>query len=152
MTLLRFTVAVLMPLALAGCASGGPTGREILTSSIAPQKARVVIYRPSIMGLAVQPSYLVDGRAVAASQPQGFVVCELQPGPHEIGVENAPLNVNFGGGSDKSKVDLLAGQTHYFKADMQIGLTVGVLTLTQVTEQQGQADSAELTKVASNCT
>src|SRR3982074_2793697 len=47
---------------LAGCASSGPTGREILTGSIAPSASRLVIYRTSALGLAVQPDYTIDSQ------------------------------------------------------------------------------------------
>ena len=70
---------------LSGCASG-PTGSETLTDSVKSSAARLVIFRTSALGLAVQPNYLVDGRGVGGSQPAGFVVCELPPGPHEVAV------------------------------------------------------------------
>jgi hypothetical protein len=145
------SAAATLALALSGCASGGPSGRDVLTGSIAPDKSRIVIYRPSILGLAVQPNYVVDGKAVAASAPQGFIVCEVAPGPHQLAVENAQLNVSFGSGSDQAKLDLKPGQTAYLKAEMQMGLTVGHLTLTEVTETQGRTDTAELSKVAATC-
>ncbi len=128
-------------------------GKEILTASIAPQQSRLVIYRSnSPLGAAVQPSYVVDGRPVASSTPNGFVVCHLDPGPHDLSVQNIELNVNFGGGSDKARVALQPGQTAYFKAEPQIGLTVGVITLTQVTEDQGRVDTQELHKLDGTCT
>lgn len=148
---IRQAVAVCLALSVAACASGGPSGREILTGSIKPDKSRVVIYRPSVMGLAVQPSYVVDGKAVAASSPQGFIVCDLAPGPHQITIENMPLNINFGSGSDQAKPNLKPGETAYFKAEMQMGLTVGHLTLTQVTVPQGMTDTSDLSQIQAQC-
>lgn len=136
---------------LAGCASGGPSGREVLTGSIAPERSRIVIYRPSVVGFAVQPSYVLDGKAVAASTPQGFIVCDVKPGPHQLAVDNTQLNVNFGSGSDQAKLDLKPGETAYYKAEIQMGLTVGHVTLTQVTDAQGKVDTAELSKVTASC-
>lgn len=136
---------------LAGCASGGPSGREVLTGSIAPEKSRIVIYRPSVVGFAVQPSYMVDGKAVAASAPQGFIVCDVAPGPHQLAVDNTQLNVSFGSGYDQAKLDLKPGETAYYKAEIQMGLTVGHVTLTQVTESQGKVDTADLSKVNATC-
>jgi hypothetical protein len=138
-------------LLLAGCASGGPLGKEVLTAGIAPKKSRLVVYRTSILGFAVQPDYVVNGKAVAPSQPEGFVVCNLDPGKHEVSVGNFELNVNFGGGSDRASVTLRPGQTTYLKAEPQPGLTVGVITLSEVTESQGQADTANLHKLDGAC-
>jgi hypothetical protein len=85
---------------LSGCASG-PMGGEALTDNVKPTASRVVIYRASAMGLAVQPNYVVDGRVIAGSQPAGFVVCDLPPGHHEVAVNNMPLSSNlFGHGSE----------------------------------------------------
>jgi hypothetical protein len=137
---------------LAGCASG-PTGGETLTDSVRSSAARLVIYRTSAMGFAVQPDYVVDGRVVAGSQPAGFVVCDLAPGHHEVAVANMPLSSNlFGHGSEKMSVDLRAGSTAYLSAEPQMGiLTPGQITLIQVTENQGRADVANLHQTNGVC-
>jgi hypothetical protein len=135
---------------IAGCATG-PTGTEVLSASLAPQKSRLVIYRPSPLGFAVQPDYVVNGKVVGSSQPDGFVVCQLDPGTHQVSVGNFELNVNFGGGSDKASVVLRPGQTTYLKAEPQLGLTLGVITLSEVTENQGKTDTASLHKIESSC-
>jgi hypothetical protein len=137
-------------LLLSGCATG-PTGQEVLALGPAPKKSRLVMYRISALGLAVQPPYTVDGRPVAPSSPDGFVVCDLNPGPHQVAVGNMPINVNIFGGSDKAGITLRPGQTAYLKADPQPGLTIGVITLTEVTENQGRADTASLHKVEGSC-
>jgi hypothetical protein len=139
-------------LLLSGCATSGPTGSEILAGSLAPKKSRLVIYRTSPFGFAVQPPYSIDGKAVGSSTPGGFVVCHLGPGAHQVAVGNFELNVSLGGGTDKASVTLRPGQTTYLKAEPQMGLTVGVITLTEVTESQGKADTAALHKLESSCT
>ncbi len=136
---------------LAGCASSGPLGGEVLTGSIAKNSARLVIYRSSAFGFAIQPDYLVDGRKVGVSVPHGFVVCELRPGKHEVAVGNASLNVNVFGGSDRASLDLAPGSTTYLHAQPQPGLTIGLVTLSQVAEPQGLTDTKELHKVESDC-
>jgi hypothetical protein len=138
-------------LLLAGCATGGPLGKEVLATSLAPEQSRLVIYRTSAFGFAVQPQYVIDGNAVAPSQPDGFVVCNLAPGEHKVSVGNFELNINFGGGDDKAGVTLRPGQTTYLKAEPQPGLVVGVITLTEVTEGQGQSDTATLHKLDGAC-
>jgi Protein of unknown function (DUF2846) len=137
---------------LAGCASG-PTGGETLTDSVRSSVARLVIYRTSTLGFAIQPNYVVDGRVIGGSQPAGFVVCELPPGSHEVAVANLPLSTNlFGHGSEKMSVDLRAGSTAYLSADPQMGIvTPGQITLIQVTENQGRADVASLHQTNGVC-
>jgi len=112
-----------------------------------------VIYRASAVGFAVQPNYVVDGRVIAGSQPAGFVVCDLPPGPHEVAVANLPLSSNlFGHGSEKVSVDLRAGSTAYLSAEPQMGIvTPGQITLIQVTDNQGRADVASLHQTKSAC-
>jgi hypothetical protein len=146
-----FSCVVGTCLLLAGCATSGPLGKDVLASSIAPQKSRLVIYRVSALGFAVQPDYIIDGKAVAPSQPEGFVVCNLDPGEHQVSVGNFELNVNLGGGSDQAGLKLKPGQTAYLKAEPQMGLTLGVITLTEVTEGQGQSDTAALHKLDGAC-
>jgi hypothetical protein len=138
---------------LGGCASGS-TGSEVLAgSSVASSAARLVIYRSSAVGFAVQPSYSVDGKVIASSQPDSFVVCELPPGPHEIAVANLPLSTNlFGHGSEKVTVNLRPGSTSYLSADPQLGIvTPGQITLIEVTENQGRSDVATLHQTSSTC-
>jgi hypothetical protein len=123
-----------------------------LTGSIAPSTSRLVIYRTSALGLAVQPDYIVDGQSVGNSQPNGFVVCELPAGRHEVAVGNMPINIQlFGGGSPKVEVTLRPGATTYLYAQPQLGLTIGLVTLSEVTENQGRSDTAGLHKVESRC-
>ena len=136
---------------LAGCASSGPVGSEVLTGSIRSDAARLVIYRSSALGFAVQPDYLVDGQKVGISTPNGFVVCELKPGNHEVAVGNASFNVNLFGGSDRASLEMKPGTTTYLHAQPQPGLTIGIITLSQVTEAQGKTDTQNLHKIESSC-
>jgi hypothetical protein len=137
---------------LAGCASG-PTGGEILTGSVKSSAARLVIYRTSSLGFALQPNYVVDGRVIADSQPAGFVMCDLPPGRHEVVVGNLPLSTNlFGRGSEKVTVDLRPGSTAYLSAEPQLGIVLaGQITLVPVTENQGRSDVADLHQSNSVC-
>ena len=146
---IRLLTVVLM---LAGCASSGPTGKELLTGSIKPDKARLVVYRSNVMGFAVQPDVNIDSKKIGQATPNGFLVCELPPGKHTVSVGNFALNVNFGGGTDKWDLDLAPGTTTFVQADIKPGLTVGVVTLNQVTEQQGVNETASLYRVESTCT
>ncbi len=143
--------AIAATLALSGCASSGPLGSEVLTGSIRQDSARLVIYRTSALGMAIQPDYLVNGQKVGISTPNGFVVCDIQPGKVDVAIANASFNVNLFGGSDKATVNVTPGTTAYFSATPQPGLTIGIITLSQVTEAQGKADTAALHKIESTC-
>jgi hypothetical protein len=138
--------------ALSGCASGGPTGEEVLTSGLKPETARLVIYRSAVIGMGVQPDYMVGGQKVGSSQAKGFIVCDFAPGPREVKTGNPGMNVNFGGGSDAVQVNLQKGTTTYLRAEPKMGLTIGVITLTEVDAAQGKIESAALFKTASACT
>jgi hypothetical protein len=136
---------------LAGCASG-PTGSTVLTDSARSGATRLVIYRASTVGFAIQPSYVVDGRVIASSQAAGFVVCNLSPGRHEVAVANLPSISLFGRGSEKISVNLRAGSTTYLSAESQVGImTPGKITLIEVTENQGRTDVASLRQTDSAC-
>lgn len=137
---------------LGGGGASSLTGGEALSENVKSTAARLVIYRSSPMGLALQPNYLVD-RVVGGSQPAGFLVCELSPGSHEVAVVNMPLSSNpFGHGSEKVRVDLRAGSTTYLFPEPQMGLlTPGQITLIQVTEGQGRSDVTSLHQDSGAC-
>ena len=63
-----------------------------------------------------------------------------------------PLNVSlFASGREKMEVNLRPGSTTYLHAQPNMGLTIGVITLIQVTENQGRADTVNMHKIDSNC-
>jgi hypothetical protein len=104
------------------------------------------------MGLAIQPDYIVDGKKVAASSPNGFLMCDLPPGRHEVAVNNMIFSQNlFGVGSDKVVLDMRPGTTTYINAEVQVGLTAGALSLVQVAEAQGRRDIGSLHKMDAKC-
>lgn len=145
-------IAIGLASLLMGCASGGPSGREVLTGSIAPSQSRLVMYRPSPLGFAIQPPYTINGKTIAASQPGGFVVCHLPPGKHTVRVANiaGDANLTFSG-SETAVVTLQPGRTTYLRAEPRLGVVIGAITITQVTEGQGQTDTAELSKIQGTC-
>ena len=144
-------LAVAAALMLSGCASSGIIGKQALSQTITPGKARLVIYRSSALGGLTQPNYLIDGRNVGASQPSGFVSCELSPGPHKISVANSALNIQLGSGTDKAQINLAPDRTTYIKASSSFGLTVGVITIEPVSPSTGASDTAGLHKIESAC-
>ena len=113
----KFCAAAICLTLLAGCATSGPTGSEILTGAIPTKSARLVIYRSSALGVAIQPDYVVDGKTVASSQPNGFVLCHLPPGRHEVSISNLPFSNNFfGDGAESMTIHLQRGIGTYIAA------------------------------------
>ena len=149
----KFCAAAICLTLLAGCATSGPTGSEILTGAIPAKSARLVIYRSSALGVAIQPDYVVDGKTVAGSQPNGFVVCHLPPGRHEVSVSNLPFSNNFfGDGAESMTINLRPGIETYIAASPQMGVfTPGKITLKEVPETQGRADTASLHQISAAC-
>ena len=110
------------------------------------------MYRISPIGFAIQPDYTIDGKAVAASQPNGFIVCDVNPGKHTVAVANIAGDQSiFNAGSERAEVELASGQTAYVLAQPQVGLVVGYLTVSQVSEAQGLKDTASLSKIEGQC-
>jgi hypothetical protein len=128
-------------------------GNDVLTASIPIKSARLVIYRSSAIGLAIQPDYVVDGNSVASSQPNGFVLCHLRPGRHEVSVSNMPFSSNlFGDGAESMTVNLRQGTATYLAASPQMGVfTPGKITLKEVSESQGRADTASFHQINTTC-
>src|SRR5262249_32638797 len=93
------------------------------------------------------PAGLYGGRKVVGSaQPNGFVVCHLPPGRHEVSVANFPVSFTpFSTGSERLTVNMRPGGTTYLAASPQTGFyTPGKITLMEVAESQGRGDTADL--------
>jgi len=145
----RVTVLV-AALMLAACASG-PTGSEMLNVGLKPGTARLVIYRTNPVGLLIQPDYVVDGRKAGSAQPGAFVMCDLAPGKHSVSVSNIPIAVPLSNAPDAITVSTRAGTTTYVRADPQMGIVAGTITLSHIADDQGRADVASLTRIDTNC-
>jgi hypothetical protein len=149
---MRGRVAMLAAaMVLAGCETTGQKGSELLALRAKPGTARLVIYRTSAFGLLIQPEYLVDGRKSGSSQPGAFIMCDLAPGSHAVSVANIPIALPLTSDPDNIKITLRAGTTTYLRADPQMGLVTGAITLTQVAENQGRNDTANLSRIATDC-
>lgn len=148
----KITALALVPLILAGCASSsGPTGSEIMNGSLKPNLARLVIYRSSSFGLALQPDVVVDGKRVAKSEAQGFIACTLPPGRHQVQIDNAVKGQHFGSGTEGATVDLLAGSTTYVRSEPKFGVLMGEIILHPMAEKQGRDEVASLHRTTASC-
>jgi hypothetical protein len=115
----RRLAIVAMAALLAACASG-PKHAEIQSSipSVKAGEGRLYVYRESSMlGAAIQPSVLVNGKVVGQSKPGGFFFVDLPPGPVEVSTSTEV--------EKKLSLTLDAGQTRYVRTVIGFGLLVG---------------------------
>ena len=105
----RRLAIVAMAALLAACASG-PKHAEIQSSipAVKAGEGRLYVYRESsMMGAAIQPSVLVNGKVAGQSKPGGFFFVDLPPGPVEVSTSTEV--------EKKLSLTLDAGQTRYVR-------------------------------------
>jgi len=125
-------VALALVLGLSGCASPGPPGGEMQPLSAVPaSKGRVFFYRDNtFMGGAVRPDILLNGQVVGVSRPGTYFVADVAPGTCEV-MARTETTVTL-------SLDIRAGETHYIRSAISMGLLVGRIQFTQVTEQEAR--------------
>lgn len=122
---------------LAACASG-PKHAEV-QSSIPVLKAtegRLYVYRSSSMlGAAIQPNVVVNGKVAGESKPGGFFFVDLPAGTVEVSTSTEV--------EKKLTLTLDAGQTRYVRTTIGFGLMVGRVYPELVDNAQGAKEIAE---------
>ncbi len=108
-------------------------------ASAAPTKnadgqARLIVYRSSYYGLAIQPKLFVDGKEVGTCAPGNVINVPVKPGAHVISGRTLT--------EVRSSVNVPAAENVYVECGMRIGLITGTLVLQQNTE----ADAAPVVK------
>ena len=145
-------------LMLAGCASSPPAEQapmssptptpaptsmatpapttSMTTMSSDPNMATVVIYRPkSFMGMALQPTVMLDGEELIDARNGTMWTGKFKPGKYNIQMDDK----KSGG-----EMDLKAGETYYLRVEIVPGVFKGGGRMTQVTSSQGEKDTAKL--------
>lgn len=113
-------LAIVAMAALLGACASGPKHAEIQSSipTVKAGEGRLYIYRESsMMGAAIQPSILVNGKVVGQSKPGGFFFVDLAPGSVEVSTSTEV--------EKKLSLTLDAGQTRYVRTVIGFGLLVG---------------------------
>jgi hypothetical protein len=115
----RILAVTVMALALAGCATSGPTYDEAQATlpKMQANQGRIVIYRSSAFGAAIQPSVSVNGAVVGGSQPMGFYVVDRPPGDYSVAVSTEV--------EKKLSFTLTSGEERYVRLVPTFGLLVG---------------------------
>lgn len=119
MRVLRACVFLLVAVCIASCATG-PKHAEVAASipALKPDQGRVYFYRSSsMMGAAIQPSIMVNGKAVGDSKPGGFFYVDLAPGSVEVSTATEVER--------KATFVLERGQVRYVRTVIGMGLFVG---------------------------
>ena len=100
------------------------------------EATRIVIYRTSIMGLAIQPKVFVDERKIAGCVPGRSFSVEVSPGQHQISATTL---------SKKGiTVSVAAGTTTYVRCSIGFGLVAGAAKFTEVPASEAVAKTAKL--------
>lgn len=116
---LRTTALCSLLLTVVGCASSGPKYSELNLSQSPPSagQGRILLYRTTVMGAAVQPQIQVNGEAIGKATPRGFHKVDRPPGTYEIVTSTEVTR--------KLSLLLDPGQTRYVRLNIGMGFFVG---------------------------
>lgn len=106
-------------LIIAGCATTGPTFKEMEPSGEVPSDGlgRVYFYRTAILGAAIQPEVRMNGERVGKAVANGFFYADRSPGNYDVSTTTeVEKHLTF---------VLEAGQTRYVRLDISIGILAG---------------------------
>ena len=132
-----FLLAICVAVSAVGCASGVKYSEYRPTvSPPAAGMGRIWFYRPSAGGMGVQPGVDLDGQTVGKAKPHGFFYADTTPGEHEVKCTTE--------WSNKTTVNVTAGQESYIKLRMMIGLLVGHVLPTEVTAAEAEKDLKDM--------
>lgn len=119
MNLLRPSAALLV-LLLSACAASGPKLSEMKASmpQLKADAGRIYFYRKSSMlGAAMQPNIMLNGRVVGESKPGGFFFVDDTPGAKEVATSTEVER--------KLTFTLERGQTRYVRTAVGMGVVAG---------------------------
>src|SRR2546423_5260340 len=115
---LRRLLVLAVPALLVACASG-PKMSEVSASipGLKPDQARIYVYRSnSMLGAAIQPKVMLNGKAVGESKPGGFFFVDVAPGAMEVTTTSEV--------EKKLSFTVAAGQTRYVRTSVGLGVLV----------------------------
>ncbi|MFV0411009.1 MAG: DUF2846 domain-containing protein [Paracoccus sp. (in: a-proteobacteria)] len=124
-------------LSLSACASGTSlqeTGAA--KQPIAADKGRIVVYRTSLMGMAVQPDVYIDGAKASTCAPRGAFSKDVAPGTHSISATTETQKT--------VQIAVQPGQTADVRCSIGFGMLVGRAVFEAVPAATGQKESAGL--------
>ena len=142
---MRYPIRVFLAIAaaalVAGCASG-PKYTEMQSSipTLAADQGRVMFYRTTTLGAAVQPEVRLNGVVVGSAVPNGFFWADRLPGACEVSTSTEVER--------KLTFTLDKGQVRYVRLNMSIGFFVGRVIPELVDNATGEKEIADLSYAA----
>jgi uncharacterized protein (DUF2141 family) len=133
-----YRLASLALVALLGACASGPKHADVAASipGLKAGEGRVYVYRSSsMMGAAIQPNVVINGRVAGESKPGGFFFVDLPAGPVAVATSTEV--------EKKLTFTLDAGQTRYVKTTIGFGLMVGRVYPELVDNATGAKEVAE---------
>ena len=119
MKIARTCLWLVLALLVSACATG-PRHSEVSKGfpALKAGEGRVYLYRSnSMLGAAIQPTIMVNGKEVGSSQPGGFFYVDLPAGPVEVSTSTEV--------EKKATFMLAAGETRYVRTAVGLGIFVG---------------------------
>jgi len=123
---------------LSACAASGPKLSEVRSSmpQLKPDQGRVYFYRnSSMLGAAMQPNIMLNGRTVGESKPGGFFYVDDAAGAKEISTSTEVER--------KLTFTLEPGQTRYVRTAVGMGVMVGRIYPELVDSATGEKEVQE---------
>jgi hypothetical protein len=138
---LRLSLAIIAVALVAGCASG-PKFSEIKSTipPVSADQARVMFYRTTAFGAAVQPEVRLNGVVVGTAVPNGFFWTDRPPGSYEVSTTTEVER--------KLTFILDKGDVRYVRFDIGFGFFVGHVIPELVDNATGEKEIADLSYVA----
>jgi len=130
----RLFAALLLSLALAGCASvpmGDPKqDAAAKTFQVPADKAGIYVYRNESIGTAVKMDVIIDGQNIGETAARTFFYKEVAPGKHTV--------TSKAENSDTVEVDLKPGSLAFIWQEVKMGLMFARTKLHLVSEEEGR--------------
>lgn len=131
-------LAIVAAAALLSACASGPKHAEVQSSipALKASEGRLYVYRSgSMLGAAIQPNVVINGKVAGESKPGGFFFVDLPPGTVEVSTSTEV--------EKKLSLTLDAGQTRYVRTSVGFGLMVGRVYPELVDNAQGAKEIAE---------
>jgi hypothetical protein len=142
-TMSRLSAALLLSLALVGCASvpmGDPKQDSAAkTFQVPADKAGIYVYRNETIGAAVKMDVIIDGQNIGETAAKTFFYKEVVPGKRTV--------TSKAENTDTVEVDLKPGSLAFIWQEVKMGLMFARTKLHLVSEEEGKKGVME-TKLA----
>jgi Protein of unknown function (DUF2846) len=138
MTRLHIFVTALCVLILSGCATGGATFSDMSGGmpAPAPGMGRIIFYRTTVFGAAVQPDVKLNGEVVGTAKPRGFFYADRPAGDYEVSTATET--------EKKLTFTLAENETRYVRLEIGFGILVGRVYGVLVEQDEAEKDLSSM--------